>query len=322
MKTRYTQISPNEEEQKLKLALTKSFNIQFRGIKLPENYSLEMINRQFLASFPQHYFFKYINIISCSKGTSKELDACFIGSAYTEIIELKNKLYKTLNDNYHLLNENEVIFTCVSYVINNIPINSFIRKYISLIDCFTKKMDEDQALLCKLLVLFPSNYEELCSVINISLNLEKLPKNPVDFYSISKFKENINKFNKEDSTSQNDMFNLFMNKISQFESDIKTLKIENTKIREENTKILQENTKIQEENAKKFEIMQKENAKKFEIIQKENIKKDDILQKLQSEDKNKNLLLNSLQLDNVQKEETIKQLKLKWNLILWIKIKG
>ena len=148
-----------------------------------------MINRQFLASFPQHYFFKYINIISCSKGTSKELDACFIGSAYTEIIELKKKLYKTLNDNYHLLNENEAIFTCVSYVINNIPINSFIRKYISLINCFTKKMDEDQALLCKLLVLFPSNYEELCSVINISLNLQNFLKTLLTFIPYQNLKK-------------------------------------------------------------------------------------------------------------------------------------
>lgn len=174
MKTRYKKnIS---EEEKLKLALTNLFLYQFKGMKLPKIYTLEVINKQFLVAFPEHYYFKYIEILSCSKKISKELDACFIDSAYKEANELKNKLYKALNENYDYLNNNDVIFNCVNQVISNIPKHNYIGKYISLIDCFTSKMNEVKALLCKLLVLFPSNYEELCSVINISLNKQSFLK--------------------------------------------------------------------------------------------------------------------------------------------------
>ena len=200
----------NHQEQCLKIFLSKLFQQQFKTMKLPKSSSLFYINKQFLVTFPDTLYFEFINIISSEKKISKELSSCFISDAFNEIDKLKEKLYQSLYDNSSHLSDNMFILQSISDVINALPKDAFISKYISLISCFTNKMDKENAIICKILVLFPSNYEQLCSRINIALNLANLPEDPVNFYSISNYQLNIRNFeakiskdeNPKDSTNQ------------------------------------------------------------------------------------------------------------------------
>ena len=113
-----------------------------------------------------------------------------------ETLQLKEKLYESLYNNSKYYAHNNEIINCIGNVISNLPNTFFITKYVSLIKCFTKRMTKECATLCNLLVLFPSNYEELCSTINAKMNLADLPENPVHFYSMSRYNENIINFEK------------------------------------------------------------------------------------------------------------------------------
>jgi len=95
------------------------------------------------------------------------LASCIINP--NEALELKEKLYESLYNNSKNYEHNNEIINCIDSVINNFPQTFFIAQYISLIKCFTKRMTKESATLCNLLVLFPSNYEELCATINTKM---------------------------------------------------------------------------------------------------------------------------------------------------------
>ena len=219
----------NHQEQCLKIFLSNLFQQQFKTMKLPKSSSLFYINKQFLVTFPDTLYFEFINIISSEKKISKELSSCFISDAFNEIDKLKEKLYQSLYDNSSHLSDNMFILQSISDVINALPKDAFISKYISLISCFTDKMDKKNAIICKLLVLFPSNYEQLCSRINIALNLANLPEDPVKFYSISNYNLNIQNFeakiskneNPKDSTSE--IPKLFKDELNSLKSEFTNL---------------------------------------------------------------------------------------------------
>ena len=187
-------ISNVSQEKKCTIFLTQLFKQHFKKIDLPKTYSLEQINKQFLASFPNLFFFKSIAIISCTKAQDPQLASCFINP--NETLQIKEKLYESLYNNSKNFDHNNEIINCIGSVINNLPSTFFITQYVSLIKCFTKKMAKESATLCNLLVLFPSNYEELYSTINTKMNLADLPENPVYFYSRSRYNENILNFGK------------------------------------------------------------------------------------------------------------------------------
>ena len=219
----------NHQEQCLKIFLSKLFQQQFKTMKLPKSSSLFYINKQFLVTFPDTLYFEFINIISSEKKISKELSSCFISDAFNEIDKLKENLYQSLYDNSSHLSDNMFILQSISDVINALPKDAFISKYISLISCFTDKMDKKNAIICKLLVLFPSNYEQLCSRINIALNLANLPEDPVKFYSISNYQLNIQNFeakiskNENPKDSTNEIYKSFKEELNSLKSEITNL---------------------------------------------------------------------------------------------------
>ena len=301
------------QEEKLKVFLTKLFQQYFKDFSLPSKYNIELINKQFLAVFPDSFFFKSIAIISCTKIQSQRLTKCFINTE--ETLEIKEQLYKSLIDHSKYCFKNNEIINCVGNVISNLPKDFFITQYISLIKCFTKRMSKENEILCNLLVLFPSNYEELCSTINTKLNLANLPKNPVDFYSRSKYNENIKNFEKnsekkndskkeifkESKDSPNEMFNFLKNELDKLKLDISKKDEEIKSIKLDSAK-----KDIEIKNIK-FDVSQKDKRinqleSDMKSIKLNASQKDERINQLESD-------MKSIKLNASQKDERINQLE-------------
>ena len=135
---------------------------------------------------------------------------------------------------------------------------SFFPNIFFSISYFTEKMDEENQIICKVLVLFPSNYEQLCSWNNGSLNLAKLPQDPAKFYSISNYKFNIKNFeagnkiskNEDNKDSTNQSYNLLKEEINSLKSDINQLKlndaIKDKKIEEQGKIIVKQDKELKD----------------------------------------------------------------------------
>ena len=203
------------------------------------------------------------------------MSSCFILIASKEINELKEKLYQALYVNSSNAFNNKCILKCVKDVINNLPKEAFISKYISLIRFFTEKMDEENAVFCKVLVIFPSNYEQLCQRINATLNLAKLPQDPVEFYSFSNYKFNIENFEGVNKISKNEdskystiqSYNLLKEEINSLKSDINQMKLNNalkdTKLMEQGKELKEIREELKETKFSLFQIQLRDIIKEF-----------------------------------------------------------
>ena len=210
----------------------------------------------------------------------------------SETLELKEQLYESLFIHSKNYSKNNEIISCVGNVISNLPKNFFITQYVSLIKCFTKRMSKENATLCNLLVLFPSNYEELCSTINTKLNLANLPENPVDFYSRLKYKENFQNFEK-DSEKINDSQKEILKKSKDSPNEMfNFLKSELDKL--------------------KIDIAKKDEA--IESMKLDSAKKDKVIESLISDAKKKEKAIENIISDGAQKNKSIKSL-------YWIQLK-
>jgi hypothetical protein len=69
-----------------------------------------------------------------------------------------------------------------------------------------KKMDEENGVICELLVSSPYKYKELMYTIDTNLGLSLLPKEATEFYAFKNYKDNQIKFSnfsvKEDEISE------------------------------------------------------------------------------------------------------------------------
>ena len=93
--------------------------------------------------------------------------------------------------NYH---NNSKVIEGLKSIIKKIQKHSAHYKYLELIEVIAKKMNDENAILCKLLVTTPHKYKYLIVFIDTLLNISILPKNAETFYSISKIPENKRNF--------------------------------------------------------------------------------------------------------------------------------
>ena len=324
------------QEEKFKVFLKTLFQQYFKDFSLPSKYNIELINKQFLAVFPDSFFFKSIAIISCTKIQSQRLTKCFINTE--ETLEIKEQLYKSLIDHSKNCFKNNEIINCVGNVISNLPKDFFITQYISLIKCFTKRMSKENETLCNLLVLFPSNYEELCSTINTKLNLANLPENPVDFYSRSKYHENIKNFEKnaekkndsqkeifkESKDSPNEMFNFLKNEldklkldISKKDEEIKSIKLDSAKKDKENKSIKfdvsQKDKRINqlESDMKSIKLNASQKDERINQLESDNTKKNGKIMELENEVKKQKSDISSIEIKLKSTEYSLFQIQLR-----------
>ena len=152
-------------------------------------------------------------------------------------------------------------------------------------------MAKESATLCNLLVLFPSNYEELYSTINTKMNLADLPENPVYFYSTSRYNENILNFGENSEKKKGP------EKESLIGNELDKLKQDNTNKDKEIIKLQSEIENI------KDLIINMKNDLKMELGQ-----KDITINQLKTK-------INKLESDNIKNDEKLAELKTGISLI-------
>ena len=84
--------------------------------------------------------------------------------------------------------DNKIVVEKFSEIINSIPTDSLVMKYINIIKPLIEMLDKITQIKMKLYIMIPNAYNFFYSEISKVYDL--FPKNPVDFYSYSKIKEN------------------------------------------------------------------------------------------------------------------------------------
>lgn len=178
---------------KVKLALTNLYS----QLKKDKNYpsTLHQLSKELLPFQPNSLLLNTLEIKSYYEKPSKELDACFPSNYFLlDDKKFKTSLYDFCSMNVMNYNNNSKIIDGLKNIIKNIPKESAHNKYLELIEVITKKMNDENAILCKLLVTTPYKYKELIIFVDTTLNISILPKNAENFYSISKIDENKRNF--------------------------------------------------------------------------------------------------------------------------------
>ena len=132
-------------------------------------------------------------------------------------------------------------------IIDNLQNNSIIKKYIRLMKTIIKKMDEENRVICELLVSSPYKYKELVYTIYTNLGLSLLPKEDTEFYVFKNYKDNEIKYNnfsvKEEEISelkkllfsQNEIINNLKSKINGMQTVIDGLQTKTSKLEADST---------------------------------------------------------------------------------------
>ena len=217
--------------------------------KIPN--TLNMLSKKLLTKNPKCIFFKIIEIKTFYETPDPELEKCFPGDAFPDENDVfKGKIYEFLLSNSKFYLDNSHIFKGITNIIGSLKKDGLIRKYINLIDIFAERMNNDNLLICELLASNPLKYTELISFIDSYFNLSPLPKNPIDFYSISNYKKNIENF-KEFNNKKNETIKLqkeFFEEMQKMKNKI----LEQEKKQNEQEKKLLEQEKKQNEQEKKL----------------------------------------------------------------------
>lgn len=160
--------------------------------KVPK--TLLKLSNELLVLCPNTFLFKAVEIKEYNGAQDKELSLCFPESYYTnEDNALKKQIFEYLVGNLMNYNDNSLIVEGIRNIIDQIPANTFHKKYDKLISQLTKNMSVEEGTLCRLLVTCPIKYKELTYQIVNSLNSSPLPKKASDFYSIKNYKKNEKK---------------------------------------------------------------------------------------------------------------------------------
>ena len=158
---------------------------------------LNKLSKTLLKKYPNNFFFRAIEIKSFIEEADKELDDCFPGDFFPNDNEkFSGDIYSFLNSNIKNFENNDIIIQGIKVIIGNLKPDSYIKKYISLIDIIAKHFNDENRILCDLLASNPFKYTELRFIVNENLNVSPLPKTAVEFYSINRYSTNIDKFSK------------------------------------------------------------------------------------------------------------------------------
>ena len=197
---------------------------------------LNKLSKTLLKKYPNNFFFRAIEIKSFIEEADKELDDCFPGDFFPNDNEkFSGDIYSFLNSNIKNFENNDIIIQGIKVIIGNLKPDSYIKKYISLIDIIAKHFNDENRILCDLLASNPFKYTELSVIVNANLNVSPLPKTAVEFYSINRYSTNIDKFSKH-SKGIDDIAKLreeLLQKISEQNQAIDNLKLEVDQLKKE-----------------------------------------------------------------------------------------
>ena len=197
---------------------------------------LNKLSKTLLKKYPNNFFFRAIEIKSFIEEADKELDDCFPGDFFPNDNEkFSGDIYSFLNSNIKNFENNDIIIQGIKVIIGNLKPDSYIKKYISLIDIIAKHFNDENRILCDLLASNPFKYTELRFIVNENLNASPLPKTAVEFYSINRYSTNIDKFSKH-SKGIDDIAKLreeLLQKISEQNQAIDNLKLEVDQLKKE-----------------------------------------------------------------------------------------
>ena len=197
---------------------------------------LNKLSKTLLKKYPNNFFFRAIEIKSFIEEADKELDDCFPGDFFPNDNEkFSGDIYSFLNSNIKNFENNDIIIQGIKVIIGNLKPDSYIKKFISLIDILAKHFNDENRILCDLLASNPFKYTELRFIVNENLNVSPLPKTAVEFYSINRYSTNIDKFSKH-SKGIDDIAKLreeLLQKISEQNQAIDNLKLEVDQLKKE-----------------------------------------------------------------------------------------
>ena len=206
--------------------------------------TLNMLSKKLLTKNPKCIYFKIIEIKTFYEKPDPELEKCFPGDVFPDENDIfKGKIYEFLLSNSNFYLDNSHIFKGITNIISSLKKDGLIRKYINLIDIFAERMNNDNLLICELLASNPLKYTELISFIDSYFNLSPLPKNPIDFYSISNYKKNIENF-KEFNNKKNEMINLRKEFFEEMQEMKNKILEQEKKQNEQEKKLLEQNKDI------------------------------------------------------------------------------
>ena len=197
---------------------------------------LNKLSKTLLKKYPNNFFFRAIEIKSFIEEADKELDDCFPGDFFPNDNEkFSGDIYSFLNSNIKNFENNDIIIQGIKVIIGNLKPDSYIKKFISLIDIIAKHFNDENRILCDLLASNPFKYTELRFIVNENLNVSPLPKTAVEFYAINRYSTNIDKFSKH-SKGIDDIAKLreeLLQKISEQNQAIDNLKLEVDQLKKE-----------------------------------------------------------------------------------------
>lgn len=174
----------------------KEIYLKLSGEKNQEKIPKTLLNLSnvLLSISPNTFLFKAVEIKEYYVKPDKELDDCFPGNFFVEEDNVfKDKIFEYLSKNLNDYNNNLKIVEGIKGIIDQIPSNSFHKKYDRLINPLIKNMNEEDGTLCRLLVTSPFKYKELTYQVINGLNSSPLPKKASDFYAIKNYSENEKK---------------------------------------------------------------------------------------------------------------------------------
>ena len=230
-----------EQNRKKLLQKLKPIYINTMGEKEKVPEQLTKISKDLLIKYPKNIFIKVIEIKTFKEKPDKELNDCFPGDYYSDENDaFKAQIYEFLYQNVNAFSNNSIVIKGIKNIIDNMKQDSILKKYTSLIDIIANNFDEENKLLCEVLVTNPLKYKELLYLVDSNLNISPLPKNAQGFYAMKNYTENKIKF--EDYTTKkekNDIDNNFrkeiMDKFKEYDDQIKLIKSEcDNKIKQNN----------------------------------------------------------------------------------------
>ena len=161
----------------------------------------------------------------------------------------KANIYEFLSQNIKNCDNNPSTTKGINYIIDNMKPDSYIKRYIILIDKIIKNFEPENKLLCEILVTNPLKYKELVYLLDSNLNISPLPKDALDFYALKNYSENEKKFSNY-AQNNDSIEKLRLELLSRIET-------QDSKIQTQNAQILAQNNKIAQLN-KEVDILKKE----------------------------------------------------------------
>ena len=150
------------------------------------------VSKSLRDKYPNAAIFEFISILSYNQGKEiiEQLKSISLLDFFEKITDFKIKAFEFFLGcvKGKIYEDNKIVVEKFSEIINSIPTDSLVMKYINIIKPLIEMSDKITQIKMKLYIMIPNAYYFFYSEISKVYDL--FPKNPVDFYSYSKIKEN------------------------------------------------------------------------------------------------------------------------------------